>query len=210
MGEYKNHFSLQNYRDLLIQTKNLYPILGFEVLEYDFPKRFAILRHDIDFSPVQALKLAKIESDMGIRATYYVLVTGIFYNALDSDNVSIFREIEELGHDLGLHYDASYHSINSENELHESIKSELSVLNRFLNPKRKIETFSFHNTTEFTMQCLSTHYGGLRNPYANILQKSVEYISDSNGFWRFRSWSQLLSQNHRFLTLLYLLFHFIQ
>jgi hypothetical protein len=58
-----------------------------------------------------------------------------------------------------------------------------------------IETFIFHNTTDFTLSCGERRYGGLRNAYARDLGEKVNYVSDSNGYWRFKSWEQALAES---------------
>jgi hypothetical protein len=187
--------TLSNYRSLLESTLISYPCLGFEVLEAP-PPRFAIIRHDIDMSPTQALALARIESDLGVRATYTILLTGDFYSPFEFANRQLLRQISNLGHDLGLHFDATWHGIESEAELTDAIAWETSLLNRLLDlpSEQRVKMFSFHNTTPFTMSCRASHYAGLRNAYAGYLQENVQYTSDSNGYWIHRSWQELLKQ----------------
>ena len=55
------HFTLNYYKRSLIKTKLKYLFKGFEVLDKSFlDKRFALIRHHIDMSPGQALKIATI------------------------------------------------------------------------------------------------------------------------------------------------------
>src|SRR3546814_10633265 len=44
-----------------------------------------IWRHDIDYCPALALKIARIEAGRGARCIYHVLVSSPFYNVLDPD-----------------------------------------------------------------------------------------------------------------------------
>lgn len=85
---------------------------GYEFSSYaDWRKarRPVVMRHDIDCSPAAALRLAQIESGMGVRATYFVLVTSPFYNVWERETRETIRRISSLGHDIGLHFDeASY------------------------------------------------------------------------------------------------------
>ena len=189
---------MATYRKLLCKTSQDYKIMGFEVLDQKkLPHKFALIRHDCDFSPERALAMAKIEANLGIRTTYTVLLTGEFYSPFEQKTKTLFREILDLGHDLGLHFDAAWHEIESEKELKKKILWEKQVLTNLLGIKKnQIQMFSFHNTTPFSMSCQNSHYGGLRNAYAGVLQKKVEYTSDSNGFWIHRSWAKLLAQNH--------------
>jgi hypothetical protein len=189
-------FTLAEYRRLISATSLKYPCVGFEVLESPLPT-FAILRHDVDMSPLQALELAKIESALGVRATYTVLLTGEFYSPFEHTTRQTLRAIAALGHDIGLHFDAAWHGIESEKQLHAAIKWEVGVLNELLDlpDERRVQMFSFHNTTPFTMACKSSHYAGLRNAYAGFLQQEVQYTSDSNGYWIHRSWDQLIQES---------------
>lgn len=189
-------FTLAEYRRLISATSLKYPCVGFEILESPLPT-FAILRHDIDMSPLQALELAKIESASGVRATYTVLLTGEFYSPFEQTTRQTLRAIAALGHDIGLHFDAAWHGIKGEKQLHAAIKWEVGILNELLDlpDKRGVKMFSFHNTTPFTMACRASHYAGLRNAYAGVLQDEVQYTSDSNGYWIHRSWDQLMRES---------------
>ncbi len=62
------------------------------------------LRHDVDHTLDLAVELAHIESDAGLRASYYLL-TGHRYTADDLFVEKCLR-IQELGHEIGLHNDA--------------------------------------------------------------------------------------------------------
>lgn len=191
-------FTQKEYRRLLRLTAERYACLGFEILESTFPSphRFAIIRHDIDMSPTQALAIAQIEADLGVRATYTILLTGEFYSPFEHSTRVLLQQIGELGHDLGLHFDASWHRIEDEASLKEAITWETGILNGLLKlpDEKQVKMFSFHNTTPFTMACKASHYAGLRNAYAGYLQKNVQYISDSNGYWIHRSWEDLLEK----------------
>lgn len=195
--EIKPRFTLSEYSRLLGLTTGQYPCAGFEVLDSPSPPaRFAIIRHDIDISPAQALALARIEAELGVRATYSILLSGEFYSPFERMTREILQEIDNLGHDLGLHFDAAWHGVGNETDLTEAIIWEAGVLNRLLElpAERQIKMFSFHNTTPFTMACKASHYAGLRNAYAGCLQDNVQYTSDSNGYWIHRSWPELLDQ----------------
>jgi len=61
------------------------------------------LRHDVDSRLDSALRLARLEHDHGLRATYFVLHTAPYWN--DDDFVPRVRSIQELGHEVGFHND---------------------------------------------------------------------------------------------------------
>lgn len=61
------------------------------------PDEFIILRHDVDRKVKNALALARLEAKRGIASSYFFR-TGTF-------DVDVVREIEELGHEIGYHYE---------------------------------------------------------------------------------------------------------
>ncbi|WP_108468426.1 polysaccharide deacetylase family protein [Polynucleobacter difficilis] len=194
-----NNFTLTEYEKYLKATKAKYPCVGFEVLDYEIlPDRFAIIRHDVDMSPYCAIEIARIEARHGVRATYTIILNEKFYNPFEISVRKLIAEISELGHDIGLHFDPEWHDIRSEVQLSDAIRWEADLLNKILLKEnvKPVKTFSFHNTTPFSMKCQKRFYASLRNAYAGDLQKHVQYISDSNGFWRHRSWDALLMEDH--------------
>ncbi len=58
-----------------------------------------ILRHDVDRIPENALKLAKLEHELGIGSTYY------FRAVQESWDEDIIKQIAEMGHEIGYHYE---------------------------------------------------------------------------------------------------------
>jgi len=58
-----------------------------------------IMRHDIDRLPPNALLISKLESEMGIIGTYFFRIVP------DSYDENIIRQIAEMGHEIGYHYE---------------------------------------------------------------------------------------------------------
>ena len=58
-----------------------------------------VLRHDVDLKPENSLATARMESQLGLQATYY------FRAVPESWNESIIKEISALGHEIGYHYE---------------------------------------------------------------------------------------------------------
>src|SRR5690242_1965630 len=73
------------------------------------PERCVIFRHDVDFSPGDAARMAAIENELGVSATYFLLLTSRFYNPLTRDTKAVIDEIVASGGRLGLHFDPSVH-----------------------------------------------------------------------------------------------------
>lgn len=67
---------------------------------------FIIIKHDVEDKPQKALKISKIEHKLGIRSTYYV------HSFFLEDPVAVmaFKEIADMGHEIGYHYDVLDHN----------------------------------------------------------------------------------------------------
>lgn len=73
-------FTYEHYREVLEAAKEVgysFPTLE-EFNEAD--EKTLLLRHDIDFAPQSAARLAEIESDLGISSTYFIRVHSNGYN----------------------------------------------------------------------------------------------------------------------------------
>ncbi len=91
-------FTLEKYRELCCA---LDVSKAFTVGSY-FKKKptsdFVILRHDIDRKPLNALKMAELENELGIQSTYYFRYPYTF-------KPEIIKKIHDLGHEIGYHYE---------------------------------------------------------------------------------------------------------
>lgn len=176
-------FTLDNYKRLV----SLALEKGFEFISYIDelkPERKDVLwRHDVEFEPDIALKMAEIEHSLGAKATYFFQIHSPYYNIFDPHYTSVFNQIKAMGHCVGLHFDSHYYGIENENQLNEYITLDKEYFERVL--KTKIDAFSFHNTTPFTQSCLEYSYGGLINVYSSFFKSHYNYCGDSLGYWRF-------------------------
>lgn len=182
-------FTISNYKNLLSIALKSYRFSLFD--EKSMPKTI-ILRHDLEFSVEIALKMARIEADLGIKSTYFVQLHSEFYNILEKKNISQLKEIMNLGHQIGLHFDSHFWDICNENELNQYLQIDKSLLELFLGTS--IKAFSFHNNNEFTMSCKKNTYNGLINVYSDYFKNNYAYNADSLGFWRFERLEDILSQ----------------
>lgn len=117
-GAYKN--LIQNLRE------NGYQFSDYH--NYDVFENPCILRHDIDCSLDKALCFAKIESDLGVKSTYFVLIASDFYNVLSVRSKSILSEIKKMGHEIGLHFDETAYGELNDTDMVEAILEERNLL----------------------------------------------------------------------------------
>jgi len=177
-----NDFTLENYRKLLMLALENYSF-SFFIEKNLYAIKTLILRHDVEFSVSIALKMAKIEHDLGIRATYFIQLHGDFYNALEGKTFKQIKEIESLGHQLALHFDAHFWEITREDQLESCLKKDKKTFEKYFFTELKV--FSFHNNNAFTLSCIKDTYAGMINVYSNKFTKEFGYCADSTGYWRY-------------------------
>lgn len=185
-------FTEDAYRDLL----RLARLRGYEFSGYrERPDhRHVIWRHDVDLSMHRALRLAEIEAEEGVSATYFVNPHCAFYNLVEPTILSLVRKIRELGHAIGLHFDADAYP--SEVWSAESLGRRLSGEKRLLELtlETEIAAFSYHNPDVGGFMTYDADMAGMVNAYGRAFREDYTYVSDSNGFWRFRSIEEVLSE----------------
>ena len=64
-------------------------------------RRYVVLKHDVETDVGKALKMAKIEWKYGHKGTYYIQA----YLLEDDRNVTMLKEMQNLGHEISYHYD---------------------------------------------------------------------------------------------------------
>ena len=90
-----------------------------------------LLRHDIDISLQSAVKMARFEHSMGVKATYFIRLNSTFYNPFSQHEFPLLQEIINLGHDIGLHFDPSFYQ-NAGLDLLEGVRREKNALGSML------------------------------------------------------------------------------
>jgi len=94
-------FTLKIYEKLLLTLKNSgYSFFTFE--EYCRGKakgKFVILRHDVDQRAGHSVAVAKVENDLGIKASYYFRIVP------QSNQPDKIMSIAAMGHEIGYHYE---------------------------------------------------------------------------------------------------------
>lgn len=148
--------------------------------EYD---KCVILRHDVDNSLPGALELAKIEHRLGIKSTYFILLSSDFYNPFSKKNRIIIDEMIVLGHTIGLHFDETVYPDDYGNveKTIKNIKQEIDNLSKGLGGE--VKCFSYHRPSKNILDS-NIEIEGLINSYGNSFFKDFKYLSDSRRHWR--------------------------
>jgi peptidoglycan/xylan/chitin deacetylase (PgdA/CDA1 family) len=184
-------FTHEHYQTLLTEAKKYYQFIGYNSIEIHNENPVILCRHDVDLSMHEALNLARIENELNIKATYFLLPHSEFYNLLEKSITELVSEIISLGHDIGLHFDPMYYNISSKEELEYWLQFEKEMIEKIFGVQ--VNVFSFHNPTEEILRFDEWSYSGMLNTYANELKTNVAYCSDSNGYWRFKRMYDVIS-----------------
>lgn len=105
------YFTADGYRGILVRALDAgYRLTPFR--EFDPPaddshgRPVLLLRHDMDHDLASAEKVGELEAALGVRSTYFIQTASALYNLLAPESRRIVRRLAELGHEVGLHYEA--------------------------------------------------------------------------------------------------------
>ena len=174
-------FTYEAYRALLaLLREHGYAIRNYH--NYLDTARCVILRHDIDNSLEQAVRLAELEAGEGVRSTWFVLLRTDFYNAASKAGREALRHIQSLGHEIGLHFDeASYVPALRPDEVVQDIIKECGLLSALL--ETQVSSVSMHRPSEATLEA-DYVIPGIVNSYGKTFFHDFKYLSDSRRRWR--------------------------
>jgi hypothetical protein len=199
------NFTFAHYEFLLTEGLRL----GYRFSDFkshaDIPKeeKLILLRHDIDLSVRNALRFARIEKELGIVATYFVRVHAHLYNPFQVDAYRILREIKEMGHEMGLHYEPGFaalfgedagHMILREKKIVEAVLDTTVVSAAAHLPAKSARIITEQNLAQFGLKY---------EAYTERFTKDLKYLSDSNGRWREGCLCQHLGRHPRICVLIH-------
>ena len=130
-----------------------------------------ILRHDVDMSVDGALKLGKTEHEMGITSNFFFQLNSATYQMLSEKCVAICKELQDMGHLVGLHVDSALFREDEDN-----ILATINWIRDSLFPMDY--AVSFHRPGKET---LGKKYAAFVSAYADNLFDTGLYASDSRG-----------------------------
>ena len=175
------NFTLKHYEDICnIILKSQYKICFFND-DFDDLENLLILRHDIDQSLDQSIKIAKIENKYNIKSTFFIWLRSPFYNIFEKKYSDIIYEIASLGHQIGLHFDESSYIIKSEVDFNKFIEKEINLIQTYFNIN--IYAVSMHRPSKWILDN-NIQLDNYINTYSKIYFKDFKYISDSRRQWK--------------------------
>lgn len=174
-------FTLSIYTKLLESLKKSgYSAQTFqEFLQKPLPKA-VILRHDVDKMPKNSLTFARVESEMGLQASYYFRIVP------ESFQPEIIKEIAALGHEIGYHYVDMDICRGDIDQAHSSFAKNLARL-RELAPVNTIcmhgSPLSKHDNRDLWTKHDYRQHGIIGEPYFDLDYSQVFYITDTGRKW---------------------------
>jgi len=81
--------------------------IQYEITDFHTPGNGIILRHDVDGNLPLTMKAARIEYEMGIRSTIFIINTQPYYKPKDPDFIRDMLTLQnDYGHEIGWHNNA--------------------------------------------------------------------------------------------------------
>ena len=150
------------------------------------------MRHDVDVSLKSAVRLAEIESGLGVQATYMVIPNSPLYDIAVDTGRSALRRLCELGHEVALHFDISEHDRLNEVGIVD-IEDQMNLAGQAIEQVTgvRVRSVSFHRPPPNVLHGPET-IGNRVNAYSEALMEN--YVSDSRGRWD-GSWRERLNTN---------------
>lgn len=157
------------------------------------PERFVILRHDVDKRPWYSVRMAEIEAQMGVKASYY------FRIGKESNNPECIKLIAQLGHEIGYHYEDMSLCKGNYERAYEHFKHSLEYFRQFY----PVRTCCMHGApmSKYDSRALweqsadaigSTQHGGrydyrdlqlIGEPYYDVDFTQTLYLTDTGRCW---------------------------
>lgn len=172
-------FSLTAYSALLLALRERgYRDVRFE--DADPAAGHLVLRHDVDMTLDSAVRMAEVEAGIAMRADYFVLLRSDLYNPFSLSGERSVRRILELGHRIGLHFDASLYPGLDQAGLDRMCAAECALLESWFGIS--VRMISFHRPASAFLG-LASEIGGRGHTYQPRYFSEMIYCSDSRGGW---------------------------
>ena len=175
-------FTLEKYTELLEELQKAdYQFITFsDYCNKIEGNRFVILRHDVDLKAENSLVTARIEHQLGIKASYYFRVVE------QSNKPEIIREIVALGHEIGYHYEDMTICQGDVEKANAHFKEHLAYFRQYY----PVKTICMHGSprSKFDGRDLWMHYDYhnfaiIGEPYFDVDFSKVFYLTDTGRRW---------------------------
>lgn len=176
-------FTLEKYRSLCETiSKSSYTTLTFSQYfnQENLPKKYILLRHDVDRKIKNAFKMAGIENRFDLVSTYYCRKTKKVFKP------ECFQQIASMGHEIGYHYETLD---KAKGDFVEAIKIFEQELNEFRD-SIDIKTICMHGNplspwvnSDIWDKYDFREFGIIGEPYKSLDYKKIVYLTDTGRTW---------------------------
>ncbi len=174
-------FTLEQYGQLVDALKDRFGTLcGILHWHREAPARGVLIRHDVDRKPANALAMAQLEARKGVLTTYYFRVVG---SAFDRE---VIRQVAELGHEVGYHYEDLSLAHGDTRRAHQLFAEHLECLRKLAS----IETvamhgspLSRHNNIDMWQIGSLADYGLAADAFLSLNYAGMPYFTDTGRSW---------------------------
>lgn len=176
-------FTLKTYEKFLTTfVKNHYQVVTVkDYFANDYTnQKVLILKHDVDKLPENACQMAVLEDKIGIKGTYYFRAVPYVFD------IAVIKNIFELGHEVGYHYENLSHKKGNLKEAIVDFKMNLETFRQVCS----IDTIAMHGSPFFKWDNKDIwkdfdlkDFDILCDPYLDKKFKKICYFTDTGRRW---------------------------
>jgi hypothetical protein len=180
-------FTILSYSNLLDTLLNQdFSFLNVKDFVTNHTNKCIALRHDVDALPRNALQFAKIQYNTGIVGTYYFRILP------QSFNEKVIKEVAELGHEIGYHYETMDTCLGNIDKAYTEFCRNLEMFRKLV----PIVTVCMHGSpvSKFDNREIWRKYDYrklniITEPYFDIDFSETLYLTDTGRKWNGRNLS---------------------
>jgi hypothetical protein len=163
--------------------------------------RVLYLRHDVDFSLAMAVELARINADLGVTATFFILLRGHAYNPASRRSQERLAELLTLGQRVAFHWAPPPELPPDHDGLADHIRTEFEVASRIIPDLDPV--FAVHTPdAQLMRRCVELDCPPLVNATGNRFFRRMPYYADSNLRYSVETWHAVIRRDDPLLHVL--------
>jgi hypothetical protein len=190
--------SIQSY------LENGYKVTSFAEYLTDPATKHLILRHDVDFALEPALKIGKLDAELGATSSFYFRVHAKNYNLFSVQGLSTVDHLMNLGHEVALHLEEGIERIG-QREKWANLDGQKDSFEKLLGIK--IKGFAAHEPVRFggfqTSDEAKVRWELEYHSYESKFTNEMKYLSDSSGRWRERPFQDYVNEYQKLQVLIH-------
>ena len=176
-------FTLAKYeilcRTILESDYTILPMYQF-IAEPSSDSKVVVMRHDVDRKVANTLKMARLESHIGIRSTYYFRKIKTVYKP------EIIKKVSDLGHEIGYHYEVLSKARGNYEKAIRLFEQEFSEFRKIC----EVKTICMHSrplliwdNRDLWKKYDFQKYGIIGEAYLSVDYSNTAYLTDSGRNW---------------------------